>query len=463
MKDVYKKLIMQNIGFYWNPQENQEAFLSQTKYSNDQKRAFLKDRTLLEKNANSNIKPIFLITLESSLIIKCLEKPNDDAEPRYRLEIELKPMDINLDSIQVAQMMSLIDSVMVIMAESQRKEDVAEISEEQKQMDTVLYRKAMTDLLMTIKNNDFRWDEELCGLPRKAQADAVKNLLLKIPDGVVTLVSGETILKDEKRRLLDQADKKMATKRLLNFWKQDALLKKDNEELGKLGEFYDVFIQENIDKLGNEIKKGLILQVNLKLSEASVLLMTTESNMKSGTLTLMKGPSIKYQFYQNETHDTTKMDLMLQDIQMSMHTKTLEENSNREVTIMTKLSQTETANRVSVALNALNYHEKKDQIELTKDEILANLIGRVANKVEDTSPVNETSPSPTNSSVDISSVVKKNYISSETVEASPNKDSNSEWQRISQNDKGFPEKQEEDIKQKEDTKQKEDAKQKEED
>ena len=114
----------------------------------------------------------------------------------------------------------------------------------------------------------------------------------------------------------------MATKRLLNFWKQDALLKKDNEELAKLGEFYDVFIQENIDKIGNEIKKGLILQVDLRLSEASVLLMTTESKMKSGTLTLMKGPSIKYQFYQSETHDRTNMDLMLQDIQMSMHTKT---------------------------------------------------------------------------------------------------------------------------------------------
>ena len=217
MKDVYKKLIMQNIGFYWNPQENKEAFLSQTIYSNDQKRAFLKDRTLLEKNANSNIKSIFLITLESSLIIKSLDKPKNDAEPRYRLEIDLKPMDINLDSIQVAQMMSLIDSVMVIMAESERKEDVTEVSEEQKEKDTVLYRKAMIDLLIIIKNNDFRWDEELCGLPRKVQADAVKDLLLKIPDDVVLLVSGETILKDEKREAVGSSREEDGDKETLEL------------------------------------------------------------------------------------------------------------------------------------------------------------------------------------------------------------------------------------------------------
>ena len=48
--------------------------------------------------------------------------------------------------------------------------------------------------------------------------------------------------------------------------------------------------------------------------------------------------------------------------------------------------------------------------------------------------------------MDISSVVKKNYISYETVEASPGGDSNREWQKILQNSKGFPEKQEEDAK-----------------
>ena len=357
--------MIQDISLYWNSKEEKASFISGSTYTDEQKIAFLKDKILRRGHVNQDIQPILFISLESCLVMKNLNKPNSENEPRYKLEIDLKPINLDLNNKQVGQMVSLVEAHMALIGESKRRQKLSEISEEERQEDVILFMKAMTDLLLSIEEADFVWQKVLENPVKKAQADVIKGLLAKIPNDVVTSVSREIVLRDEKRRLMSHMEKKIVKKGgFMSFWKDDSTVKKDNEELAKIGDFFDAFIEENVDKIGNSLMKGFIFEVGLKLSEASILLMNIKSSQKQGVLAMIKSPRFRFQFHQNEGHDFMKFDFSLQDIQMSLQEKGLMGKASREVMIMTKYNQFDVHDLISFNLKTTNYYQGKNIVDL---------------------------------------------------------------------------------------------------
>ena len=338
-RDLYKRLLIQDISLYWNSAEDQASFMGNSSKTDDQKKTFLKDKILRRGQKDQGIQPILFISLESNLVFKNLNKADHEKEPRYRLEIDLKPINVNLDNNQVNQVVSLVDYFTMLTRTRKRKHKLPQIAEEDRENEAILYQKALTDFLLTIEDPEFKLADELANPKRKAEADQISEHLARIPNDTVTAISKETILKDEKRRLLLNMEKKMNKKGFLGLWgggNQDG--KRENEELSKIESFFDAFIQENREKIGKNIMKGFILQVDLKLSEASILLLNAKSATQQGVLAMIKNTKIKFEFHKHEEYDVTKLDFSLQDLKMSLKKKNVKDNTHKEIMILTKFN-----------------------------------------------------------------------------------------------------------------------------
>jgi len=363
MLDLYKSLSIRDISFYWNAKEQASQFFGSSTYTDDQRKTFLKESILKRGVKMSGVQPILSISLESQLVLKNINKADQEKEPRYKLEIDLKPININLDNNQVNQMIALVDFITIMDRKRRRKIKLPQLTEEEKQNDSIIYQKCLAEFLLAVEEPEFTWSAILANPKKQKEADDIKEFLRRIPNEILASTSRETILKDEKRRLLSNMEKKM-NKKGWGFWSGNPDLKGGQDELQKVEGFFDAFIQENADKIGKNIMKGYLFKVSLKMSEASILLIDAKSHNQQGVLAMVKNMWLKLHVHKYEDHDKNKVEFALQDMALSLQKKSTNDKGNKEIMILNKYNPSDTENLAQLAIEMKTYYEGRSTFDV---------------------------------------------------------------------------------------------------
>lgn len=220
-KDLYKRAYVKDISLYWNPKEDSTYMISNENFKDDFKKAFLKEY-IIKGEKKMAIEPILMISLESNLVIKNLNKPNHEKEPRYKIEIGLKPINITLTNEQLNQAIQLVDSFTMLTRTRKHKFELPKLTEDQLVSETIIYKKYLSEFLFINEDAEYKWVDELKNPKKKAQAENILKSLQTLPNEAVQEASKEIILQFEKRRALKQVEKKSKQSGgMLSFFKKD--------------------------------------------------------------------------------------------------------------------------------------------------------------------------------------------------------------------------------------------------
>ncbi len=353
MKDLYKRLFVKEISIYWNSNERSIAFLGNANFSDDQKRSFLKNSILRKDKKQPNMTPILSISLECQIIFKNANKEDLGKDPRYRLEIDLLPINITLNNEQVNQMMSLLNFFNKSERDRKREWKLFQLTLKEDPNDKTLYRKNLIDLLLSVEESEYKWSEELNHPKKKALSDPIKTFLGKLSNDTLAEVSREVIIKDEKRRLMHRMEKKMGKKGVLSLLKSDQDEKKEHLELKKLADSFDAFIQENAERIGENLMKGFVCEVNIRLSQSSFNLVDAKSPEKQGLLALVNNTRLKLQYHNHQEYDLGRVEFLINDFKLSL------QKEAREITVITKFYEDSTQDFASLIVEMKNHSKDK--------------------------------------------------------------------------------------------------------
>mmetsp|Transcript_28865 Transcript_28865/g.26190 ORF Transcript_28865/g.26190 Transcript_28865/m.26190 type:complete len:178 (+) Transcript_28865:349-882(+) len=170
-------------------------------FKDDYKRAFLKE-FILKGEKKMSVEPILMISLESHLVFKNLNKPNHEKEPRYRVEINLKPINITVGNDQVNQVINLVDSFTLLMRTRKKKYELPNLTEDELINETIIYKRYISEFLMQFEEKEYTWVEEFKNSKKKQLIENITKCLSRLTNDAVQEASKEIILQFEKRRAL---------------------------------------------------------------------------------------------------------------------------------------------------------------------------------------------------------------------------------------------------------------------
>ena len=361
MKDLFKKLVVKDISLYWKANESSTSFISTSPCTKEEKKVFLKEM-IFRKGDVQITQPILSLSLESQLVLKNLNKETN-GEPRYKLDIDLKPIDVTLDNQQMNQMISTMNSIARAEREGKRqlKEFILNASEDEEE--SLLFKQNLTEFLLSIEDSEFKWKDELANPKRREISDQIKGHLSKLSNQTLSAISREVIIKDEKRRLIQKMEKKVVSKGFFSFFKSAAKEKEENEELNKVAGYFDAFIQEN-EKISQNIMKGFVFEINLRFSEASIFLLDAKSLEFHGLLLTINDTRLKVQYHNHQEYDLARIEFLIKDIKLSIQKDALRQSAHKEITILAKYDSSNKKDFASLLFEMKNYSEGSKAIDI---------------------------------------------------------------------------------------------------
>jgi hypothetical protein len=311
-----KRIDVKDLAFYWNSKETASAFLRNNEYSDDEKKKSLK-KGILRVGKLEGATPILMISLESNLKVKNMNKDYDDAEvPRYKLDLEFKPFNLIINHEQINQAVGLIEDFTAVIQNRKSKYETTFPTKEELAHETKAYKTVLKKILLNNESSDINWEQEIKGSKKKEEAEILKRGLLRLPNEVLIEASKKAILKTEKKKMLLRMGKKGKEGGLLGFFKRKGSQEPESlEEIIKLEEFFDSIIEENAlfnDKCGT---KGIIAQINVNMPVACVKLIYEKSQME--LVAAFRNTALFFELSKTEEGEIQQFNFAIQGINIS--------------------------------------------------------------------------------------------------------------------------------------------------
>ena len=365
-KDLYKRAIIKDLSFYWNSSEVTTSFISSENFTNDYRKKFLQEYILRNDSKAQSMQPILMISLESNLTFKNVNKPDQEKEPRYKVDIDLKPINITVNSDQVNQMIGTVDQFNLITKSRKYKHILPTLTTDEMLQETILYKKALNEFLLKYEDSDFKWSEELNNSKRKNEAEPIRQALARLSNDALAEASKEVILQAEKKKLLNKIEKKIVKKGFFGFWKaDDKEASQSAEEMQKVEAFFDSFIQENAEQIGKKLMTGFLLQLNLTLSEASIFLIHGKS--QQGLLADARKMKIVFEMLKIDNYDITNFGLTLNTLEMFFIQKYPNSDYYKKTSVMKKAGSKDSSGDFASFTLKRKVRDKKEIIDIAGD------------------------------------------------------------------------------------------------
>lgn len=299
LKDVLKRAIIKDLSIYWNSSEKHHNFITGDSYNDPHRKKFLLEYILRSDMKAADAEPILMISLESNLTFKNINT-SKETDPRYKIDIDLKPITITVTSDQTNQIIALGDAFAAIEHARNNKYELPTYTEDELQKEANEYKEAMEKFLDNYEDSDFKWTDELENPKRKIESEEVKWYLSRLPNKTLIQVSKDIIIQYEKNKLLNRYEKKINKKGIMGYFYSSSD-KNAAEDVQKMEAFFDSFIKQNADSIGTNLSKGFIMQLNVNLTESNLYLIHNKT--QQGVLCAVKQLKTRFELLNTEVSD----------------------------------------------------------------------------------------------------------------------------------------------------------------
>jgi len=368
MKDLLKRAQIKGLTFYWNSAEQTACFVTSENYNDNYRKKFLKENIQKADSNNSALQTILKISLESTLTFANINKETKDTEPRYKIDIDLKPINLTLNSDQVNQMISLANYFTKMMLNRKKKYELPNLNYNQLTNEVYLFRTDLREFLLNCDDPEISFAEEIQNPKKKREAEFLLKPFSRLPNDEFSEAAKEIILKIEKKRILSMIEKKTTKKTggYFGFWKSgEAEAAQTAEELKKIESYFDDFIKANSDQIGKDIEKGFLIQLNLNMSESSIFLIHGKS--QQGMLAVSKDMKLQFELLKIDYDSIFNFGFSVNDIETYFIQKYPKSEHYKKTSIMKKTNLAQNKNLAAFSLKrkyTFSETQKNDLIEI---------------------------------------------------------------------------------------------------
>ena len=251
LEALRKRLHLQSLGIYWD--SNTEIILSDLppeKVTLMMKHLVLKSD---DKLSSSSLSYLITITASCRLTQKNLRDPETKENPNLMMEIFLKPLNINLERVQLEDMIRLLEFASAFNHfkkefKAKRAEEIKNSSEENKKQNIQLFKALFEKMQRHEKKDDYKGEEKIKQtLANSNDVKEFKYLIQAIPDEDLALAVKDVIKTVELERQKKEIEEKKANKGRFNLFgsKSKGVASITHEEMAELENFLDKTLEQD--------------------------------------------------------------------------------------------------------------------------------------------------------------------------------------------------------------------------